>query len=59
MSVGTNPKFKRVGLDLKWVIKRVTFSFLVAKQKTTQKKLRRAKDGRIIAPAKEASAVLN
>ena len=59
MSVGTNPKFKRVGLDLKWVIKRVTFSFLVAKQKTTQKKLRRVKDGRIIAPAKKASAVLN
>ena len=52
MSVGSNPKFKRVGLGLKWV----TFSFLVARQKTTLKKIRRAKDGRVIAPHKKASA---
>ena len=56
MSVGSNPKFKRVGLDLKRVIKQVTFSFLVERQKTTQKKIRRAKDGRIITPRKKASA---
>ena len=53
MSVGSNPKFKRVGLGLKQVIKRVTFLFLVARQKTTQKKIRRAKDGRIITPARK------
>ena len=52
MSVGSNPKFKWVGLGLKWV----TFSFLVVKQKTTQKKIRRTKDGRIITPHKKASA---
>ena len=33
MSVGSNLKFKRVGLGLKRVIKWVTFSFLVARQK--------------------------
>ena len=55
MSVGSNPKFKRVGLDLKWVIKWVTFLFLVARQKTTQKKIRRAKDSRVITPCKKAS----
>ena len=54
MSVGSDPKFKRVGLDLKQVIKSVTFSFLVARQKTTVKKIRRAKDGRIIAPPQES-----
>ena len=52
MSVGSNPKFKQVGLGLK----RVTFSFLVARQKTTLKKIRRAKDSRVIAPHKKASA---
>ena len=52
MSVGSNPKFKRVGLGLK----RVTFSFIVARQKTTVKKIRRVKDGRVIAPHKKASA---
>ena len=38
------------------VIKRVIFSFIVARQKTTQKKVHRGKDGRIIAPRKPASA---
>ena len=52
MSVGSNPKFKRVGL----AIKRVIFSFTVARQKTTKKKVRRVKDGRVIAPRKTASA---
>ena len=52
MSVGSNPKFKRVGL----AIKRVIFSFTVARQKTTKKKVRRANDGRVIAPRKTASA---
>ena len=42
--------------NVKWVIKLVIFSFLVARQKTTQKKVRRGKDGRIIAPRKPASA---
>ena len=56
MSVGSNPKFKRVGLALKRVTKRVTFSFLLARQKTTKKKVRRAKDRRVIAPRKAASA---
>ena len=49
MSVGSRRNVKRV---IKWVI----FSFLVARQKTTQKKVRRGKDGRIIAPRKPASA---
>ena len=44
MSVGSNPKFKRVG---------VTFLFLVARQKTTVKKIRRVKDGRVIIPARK------
>ena len=52
MSVGSNPKFKRVGLAIKQVI----FSYTVARQKTTKKKVRRAKDGRVIAPRKTASA---
>ena len=56
MSVGSNPKFKRVGLGLKRVIKWVTFSFLVVRQKTTKQKIRRAKDGRVITPHKKASA---
>ena len=58
MSVGSNQKFKRVGLGLKRVIKRVTvtFSFLVARQKTTKHKIRRAKDGRVITLRKKASA---
>ena len=56
MSVGSNPKFKQVGVGLKWVIKWVIFSFLVVRQKTTVKKIRRAKDGRVIAPYKKASA---
>ena len=56
MSVGSNQKFKRVGLGLKQVIKWVTFSFLVARQKTTKQKIRRAKDGRVISPCKKASA---
>ena len=43
MSVGSNPKFKRVGLDLKRVVKQVTFLFTVARQKTTKKKVRRVK----------------
>ena len=55
MIVGSNPKFKRVGLGLKRVIKWVTFSFLVVRQKTTQKKIRRAKYSRVI-PRKKASA---
>ena len=55
MIVGSNRKFKWVGLGLKQVIKWVTFSFLVVRQKTTQKKIRRAKDGRVI-PCKKASA---
>ena len=46
MSVGSNLKFKQV-------IKQVTFSFLVVRQKTTAKKIRRAKDGRIIPPARK------
>ena len=50
MSVGSNPKFKWVGLGLKQVIKWVTFSFQVVRQKTTQKMIRRVKDGRIIPP---------
>ena len=54
MSVGSDPKFKRVGLDLKRVIKRVTFSLIVARQKTTIKKVRRAKDRRVIAPPEES-----
>ena len=56
MSVGSNQKFKRVGLGLKRVIKWVTFSFLVVRQKTTKHKIRRAKDGRVITPRKKASA---
>ena len=61
MSVGDRFNCKRVtvdlGLDLKRVIfKRVTFSFIVARQKTTKKKVRRAKDGRIIPERKKASA---
>ena len=56
MSVGSNPKFKQVGVRLKRVIKRVTFSFLVARQKTTVKKIRRVKNGRVITPRKKASA---
>ena len=56
MSVGSNPKFKRVGLGLKRVVKWVIFLFTMVKQKTTKKKVRRAKDGRIIAPRKTASA---
>ena len=56
MSVGSNPKFKRVGLGLKRVIKQVTFSFLVVKEKTTKQKIRRVKDGRVITPCKKASA---
>ena len=56
MSEGSNPKFKRVGLGLKRVIKWVTFSFLVVRQKTTKQKIRRVKDGRVIAPHKKASA---
>ena len=54
MSVGSNPKFKRVGLGLKWVTKQVTFLFLLARQKTTVKKIRRAKDGRVITPPQES-----
>ena len=42
--------------NAKWVIKLVTFSFLVARQKTTQKKVCHGKDGRIITPQKPASA---
>ena len=42
--------------NVKWVVKRVIFSFLVARQKTTQKKVCHGKDGRIIAPRKPASA---
>ena len=56
MSVGSNPKFKWVGVGLKWVIEQVTFSFLVARQKTIVKKIRRVKDSRVIAPHKKASA---
>ena len=56
MSVGSNPKFKRVGLDLKQVVKQVTFWVTVARQKTTKKKVRRAKNGRVIAPRKTAPA---
>ena len=52
MSVGSRRNVKRV-------IKRVIFSFLVARQKTTQKKVRRGKDGRIITPRKPASAGYN
>ena len=59
MSVGSNPKFKRVGLDLKRVVKWVTFLFTVARQKTTKMKVRRAKDGRVIAPRKTVSAGRN
>ena len=59
MSVGSNPKFKRVGLGLKRVVKWVIFSFTVARQKTTKKKVRRVKDGRVIAPRKTASAGRN
>ena len=47
MSVGSRRNVKRV---VKWVL----FSFLVARQKSTKKKVRRGKDGRIIAP-QEAS----
>ena len=49
MSVGSRRNVKRV-------IKRVIFSFSVARQKTTQKKLRCGKDGRKIAPRKPASS---
>ena len=56
MSVGSDPKFKRVGLNLKRVTKWVTFSFLVVRQKTIVKKIRRVKDGRIITPQKKVSA---
>ena len=56
MSVGSNPKFKRVGLGLKWVVKWVIFSFTVVRQKMTKKKVIRVKDGRVIAPRKTASA---
>ena len=52
MSVGSRRNVKRV-------IKRVIFSFLVVRQKTTQKKVRHGKDGRIIAPRKPASAGYN
>ena len=59
MSVGSIPKFKRVGLGLKLVVKWVIFSFTVVTQKMTRKKVRRAKDGRVIAPRKTASAGRN
>ena len=52
MSVGTRDEVKWVTLALKWVI----FSFTVARQKTTKKVVRRAKDWRVIAPRKTASA---
>ena len=44
---------------VKWVIKRVTVPTLFSvgpRQKTTAKKIRRGKDGRRIAPRKDASA---
>ena len=57
MSVGSNPKFKRVGVGLKRVIKQVTFLFLVVRQKTTVKKIRRVKTaGSSPPPHKKASA---
>ena len=37
MSVGSDPKFKWVGLNLKRVTKWVTFSFLVVRQKNNSK----------------------
>ena len=55
MSVGSRDPVKQVTLDLKWV----TFPFTVARQKTTKKKVRRVKDGRVIAPRKTASAGRN
>ena len=50
MSVGSRDEVKQVTL------KRVIFLFTVARQKITKKKVRRAKDGRAIAPRKTASA---
>ena len=59
MSVGSRDEVKLVTPDLKWVVKRVIFLFTVVRQKTTKKKVRRAKDGRVIAPRKTASAGRN
>ena len=56
MSVGSRDEVKWVTLELKRVVKWLIFSFTVAKQKTTKKKVRRVKDGRVIAPKKTASA---
>ena len=56
MSVGSRNQVKRVTLGLRWIVKWVIFPFTVVRQKTTKKKVRRAKDGRIIAPRKTASA---
>ena len=52
MSVGNREQVKRVTPGLK----RVIFSFTVAKQKTTPHKIKCGKDGRRIAPRKKASA---
>ena len=56
MSVGSRDPVKRVTLDLRRIVKWVTFLFTVAKQKTMKKKVRKAKDGRVIAPIKTGSA---
>ena len=55
MSVGSRDPVKQVTLELKQVVKLVTVLFTVAKQKTMKKKMRRVKDGRVIAPRKTAS----
>ena len=56
MPVGNRLDLKRVAALSKRVIKRVTFSFSVPKQKTTTKKIRRGTDGRRIPVRKAASA---
>ena len=48
MSVGSRNQVKLVTTGRKWVVKRVIFSFTVAKQKTTPKKVKHGKDGRIV-----------
>ena len=56
MSVGSRDHIKWVTLDLKQVVKWVNFSFTVAKQKTTPKKVKHGKDSRRIALRKKANA---
>ena len=57
MNVRSGENFKQVmHFHLKWVIKRVIFTVLVAKQKQTKKLFKREKDGRKITPRHPASS---